>query len=61
MNSIKSIPHRVDDNIEGNYWEETESCAGFEVKNDCPWRFEEMILVSFTPKECIENRLLSCN
>jgi hypothetical protein len=62
MNSIKSIPHRKGDTGEssGNYWEETEKCAGFKVSNDCPWRFQEMTLVSYTPSECLQDPKYSC-
>jgi len=47
--------------MEGNYWEETAPCAGFTVHDDCPWRFEEMMLVSYTPIECNNNPELSCD
>jgi hypothetical protein len=50
MNTIKSIPNKQ--GVAGNYWTQTDSCAGFTVSAECPWRFEEMQLISFTPKEC---------
>ena len=53
MNDIRSIPNRKGE--KGNYWNETSACAGFVVSPSCPWRFEEMKLISFTPKECFLN------
>lgn len=63
MNSIKSIPNKKINGEEDPvpYWEEAEDCAGFEVSDDCPWRFEEMIIVSFTPKQCFEDPTLGCD
>ena len=58
LNSIKSVPNRAGE--AGNYWEETEPCAGFVVSDSCPWRYEEMSLVSYTPKECLQDKALSC-
>jgi len=59
MDSIKSIPNREGE--EGNFWEETEPCAGFIVHDSCPWRFEEMTLISYTPKECLEDKTMNCD
>ena len=59
LNSITSIPNR--EGSQGTYWEETKSCAGFVVSDDCPWRYQEMGLVSYTPKECIDNPSMACD
>lgn len=45
----------------GMFWEETTACAGFIVHDTCPWRYEEMQLVSYTPKECIDDVNLACD
>ena len=45
MASITEIPNigqTYDDMEAPYYWEQTDSCAGFEIKPDCPWRIEEM-------------------
>lgn len=41
-------------------WKETASCAGFNVSDDCPWRYNEMELLSYTPPECLEHPELNC-
>lgn len=53
ITTIKSIPNP--NGAPGYFWKETESCAGFNVSNDCPWRFEEMELIGYTPNECLQN------
>jgi len=43
-------------------WHPTSMCAGFNVSAECPWRFEEMELVSYTPQECLDNpTILGCD
>ena len=59
LNSIKSIPNK--EGTTGKYWEETAECAGFSVSDACPWRYEEMGLVSYTPDECKTDKALSCD
>jgi len=58
ITSIKSIPNKL--GTPGDYWQETSPCAGFTVQDDCPWRYEEMSLISFTPQECRKNKEMSC-
>jgi hypothetical protein len=43
------------------YWQETKECAGFTVTDECPHRFEEMILISYTPSECLKDKTMSCD
>ena len=52
MQEIKNIPRAgnsfsIDD--PDPFWRQTDACSGFNVGPDCPWRFEEMTLVTFTP------------
>ena len=42
-------------------WQETADCAGFEVPDDCPWRYEEMELVTFTPEVCLSKDVKGCD
>ena len=30
------------ENIKDPYWVQTDSCAGFDVSEECQWRIEEM-------------------
>jgi hypothetical protein len=58
MNSIESMPsynnktHMSDLSPIAAYWNQTASCAGFTVSEDCPWRNEEMQLLTYTPHWC---------
>ena len=63
LDSIKSIPYRKSERAkkEGNFWNESEKCAGFKVSPDCPWRYEEMMLVSYTPKDCLKDKTIGCD
>lgn len=45
----------------GSYWNQTDSCAGFSVADSCPWRYEEMLLVTYTPIECLDGELTGCD
>ena len=63
METIERIPNPMNQTTgkaEGWYWEQTDSCAGLTVSNDCPWRYEEMSLISYTPQECYDDDSLSC-
>ena len=63
MASITKIPRKgqtFDDMTAPYLWEETEGCAGFEVSDDCPWRYEEMTLVTFRPDACTNNEIKGC-
>jgi len=63
MESIDSIPnprnYKTGKSV-GNYWEATDACSGFYVSEACPWRYEEMSLISYTPQECFNDDSLSC-
>jgi hypothetical protein len=50
MDSIKEIPTA---DGKGVFWKEHPDCGGFTVKDTCPWRYEEMLLVTYTPYECL--------
>lgn len=63
MGEIKMIPQRNSPYLENDpnpYWQQTEDCAGFTVSDDCPWRYEEMSLVTFTPDVCTNSELIGC-
>jgi hypothetical protein len=59
MNSIVSVPsynnktHMSDFSLPA-YWKQTDSCAGFNVHETCPWRDEEMQLLTYTPQWCFD-------
>lgn len=54
MKSIHSVPTR-DGN--GTYWTENPNCSGFTISDkDCEFRTSEMELVTYTPKECLNNQ-----
>lgn len=36
-------------------------CSGFIITPDCPWRFEEMTLVTFKPDACITGEVEGCD
>jgi hypothetical protein len=50
MKDIKFIPARGKNTSEGAYWKQTDACAGLDVSDDCPFRYEEMELVTYTPQ-----------
>ena len=58
MESIAHIKNPI--GTDGYYWTETKECGGFIVGDDCQWRFEEMSLISYTPKECIDDSTMAC-
>ena len=63
MESISKVVVRDDERAYYGdfYWQQTEECAGFEVTDACPHRFEEMTLISYTPFECTEDKSMACN
>ena len=42
------------------FWEQSAKCSGFIVPSDCPWRSEEMTLVTFRPDACEKNFVDGC-
>ena len=42
------------------YWEQSEKCSGFYISEECPWRPEEMTLVTFRPSACEDGSLKGC-
>ena len=56
LTHIKEIP-----DFDGKIiWREDENCAGFNVSDNCLWRFNEMELIQYTPSECLKDPSLSC-
>lgn len=53
MGNIEYIPLAKSNSSIDAYWHQTDACSGFKVSKECPWRFEEMELISFTPIQCI--------
>ena len=59
MTTITNIPAEgepfppLGEKIKEPYWTQTDSCAGFDVSEECEWRIEEMQLVTFTPEVCV--------
>jgi hypothetical protein len=53
MSTIEFIPSRGSNNRTNAVWQQIDSCAGFEVSPDCPYRYSEMELITFTPQECM--------
>ena len=64
MNTISMIPrvgNPYDEADEDPYWHETDACAGFTLNAaECPWRMDEMHLVTFTPDVCVNGELVGC-
>ena len=42
------------------FWEQNALCSGFYVSDDCPWRFEEMSLITFKPDACTNGEVEGC-
>ena len=42
------------------YWVQEDTCAGFKLTDKCPHRYEEMELITYTPKECREGNGNNC-
>jgi len=49
MSTIEYIPEPGSNNRTNAVWTQIDSCAGFEVSSDCPYRYSEMELITFTP------------
>ena len=63
MNSITQVPFQggsFDDEDGPFYWQQLDSCAGFTVSDECPWRYEEMTLVTFRPDVCSNGEVKGC-
>ena len=63
MAHIEKIPAQGQkfSNMEEPYhWEESTECAGFIVSADCPWRTEEMSLITFKPDACSTQEVKGC-
>lgn len=64
MNTIEMVPRMgnpYDPNDPDPYWREETACAGFALnKETCPWRMDEMHLVTFTPDACVNGDLVGC-
>ena len=59
MGEIEHIVWSEDEDMDGSYeregeyfWEQNEGCAGFEVKDECIYRYEEMTLITYAPEVC---------
>lgn len=43
------------------FWEQNEECSGFVISSkDCEFRTKEMILVNYTPLECLTGEMTNC-
>eukprot|EP01022_Parablepharisma_sp_SALTPOND_P033473 TRINITY_DN88809_c2_g1_i1.p2 TRINITY_DN88809_c2_g1~~TRINITY_DN88809_c2_g1_i1.p2 ORF type:complete len:477 (-),score=30.94 TRINITY_DN88809_c2_g1_i1:799-2229(-) len=53
---------REDGSIE-HYWTEDERCSGRIVskRDECPLRIEEMLLVTYTPEDCLNGKIKGCS
>ena len=60
MSNVSSIPQPVGSNSTAPYWSEVPSCAGFQISKDCPYRVEEMYLLTFTPLQCLDTEIVGC-
>lgn len=60
MNTIEYIPAPGISNRTNAIWSQIDSCAGFEVSDDCPYRYSEMELITFTPLECQDGSIDGC-
>ena len=49
MHTIPFIPQRGFTNSSGSVWNQTDSCSGFIVSDDCPYRYDDLQLVTYTP------------
>lgn len=62
MGEIVNVPrygNKFDPNDPDPYWSQS-ACSGFEIGDNCPWRFEEMSLVTFTPDVCVSGEVVGC-
>jgi len=60
MSEIEEINAYGQNNEIELVWTETAECSGFEVPDNCPWRYEEMELVTFTPDYCLTQKVEGC-
>ena len=63
MATIDKVPHlnqTFDTMTEPYFWEQSPECSGFLVGDDCPWRAEEMSLVTFRPQACSDGDVRGC-
>ena len=63
MSEIDKVPvtgQTFDDMEAPYYWEQSAECSGFIVSDDCPWRYEEMTLVTFRPDACANGEIKGC-
>lgn len=42
------------------FWEQSDECSGFYISDDCPFRPEEMSLVTFRPEACESGEVKGC-
>lgn len=49
MGTIPYIPASGKNTSDGAFWSQIDSCAGFEVSPNCPLRYTEMQLITYTP------------
>lgn len=68
MSSIKTINNirydfdeKVISSEDSIFWKQNEECAGFVIsENHCEYRTKEMILVTYTPLECLSGEIENC-
>lgn len=63
MSTIEKIPMQgqtFNTMTEPYYWTQNEACAGFIVRDECPWRFEEMSLITYKPEVCVSGEVQGC-
>ena len=61
MAEIAYIPKADSNSSVDAAWVQKDSCAGFSVSDSCPWRYEEMDLISFIPSECLNFKVEGCD
>ena len=61
MSTIEYVPKMKSTSRVDAVWQQVDSCAGFEIQESCPYRYEEMELVTFTPQECIDKKISGCD
>lgn len=55
MKSIQSVPSR---DGKSTFWSENNECSGFVISDkDCSLRTAEMELVTYTPIQCLQNKM----
>ncbi|CDW71083.1 adenylyl cyclase [Stylonychia lemnae] len=61
MGSIAYVPSQGTNSSVNPIWKQTDACSGFQVSDDCPYRYEEMDLISFIPQQCIDFEIKGCD